>query len=124
MKATVEQRILIRAIEKAWASQPFMDRLIEKPMETLMDISDNSFEPPLGYSIEFVDRPDIDIVDINVIQLTEDLPGRVLRVNIPKEPDLNSLELTDDQLEIVSAGADNNAAALLIQYLLLPLLLV
>jgi len=65
-----------------------------------------------------------DIVDINVIQLTEDLPGRVLRVNIPKEPDLNSLELTDDQLEIVSAGADNNAAALLIQYLLLPLLLV
>ncbi len=123
MKVTTEQRILIRAIEKAWASQSFMNRLIEKPMETLDDISNGSFEPPLGYSIEFVHRPDIDIVDINVTQLTEDRPGRVLRINIPQEPDLDSLQLTEDQLEIVSAGSEENIASLLLMYLLLPLLL-
>lgn len=123
MKVTTEQRILIRAIEKAWSSQSFMNRLIEKPMETLDDISNGSFEPPLGYSIEFVHRPDIDIVDINVTQLTEDRPGRVLRINIPQEPDLDSLQLTEDQLEIVSAGSEENIASLLLMYLLLPLLL-
>lgn len=100
-----------------------MNRLIEKPMETLDDISNGSFEPPLGYSIEFVHRPDIDIVDINVTQLTEDRPGRVLRINIPQEPDLDSLQLTEDQLEIVSAGSEENIASLLLMYLLLPLLL-
>jgi len=124
MRATAGQEILLEAIDRAWNSPAFKKELIDDPEEVLRDISNNRFEAPLGYSLEFFDRPDIDIADLRGEELSEELPGRILRVNIPRKPDLSAILLTEEQLEIVSAGTSGSPQAQLIRYFLLPLLLI
>ena len=122
MRATRGQEIILAAIEKAWSDAEFKTRLLQSPLESLSELSEGAFEVPFDYTIEFVYAPEIDISDNNGVQLTQELPGRILRVNIPKRPDLASIRLTDEQLEVVAAGVKEYGPSKLTRYMLLPLI--
>jgi hypothetical protein len=73
----------IDLIEKSWNDSVFKENLINSPLET-------SKEVKLGNSKEFVveDQTDSDTIFLN----------------IPPKPNLDEIELSDEQLEHVSGG--------------------
>jgi hypothetical protein len=90
---TQEQQIqgaeLIKTLaQKAWESSAFKEQLINNPVSTIESVTGQKLQTDLKIVVE-------DQTDESVVYL-----------NIPAKPDLSTLELTDEQLEMVAGGTD------------------
>ena len=90
---TVEQqkygaKLMNTLAQKAWESSAFKEQLINNPVSTIESVTGQRMELDLKVVVE-------DQTDESIIYL-----------NIPSKPDLASLELTDEQLEMVAGGTD------------------
>jgi hypothetical protein len=75
-------------IKKAWKSSEFKEQLIENPTKTIEDLTNQKFTLPEGKSL-----------------IVEDQTSEShIYINIPAKPDFDELELSDEQLEMVSGG--------------------
>lgn len=89
MELTKEQKILQQVISEAWNNPTFMKDLVDNPEGTIQKLTGDSFSIPTGKRLEVVDQSNPDVVYLN----------------IPVQPDMQDLELTDEDLEVVAGGA-------------------
>ncbi|WNJ16387.1 NHLP leader peptide family RiPP precursor [Pontibacter sp. G13] len=88
MDMTNNQKIAAKMFEKAWKDPEFKSDLIANPEATIRESFGLEFELPGGKELVVVDQSD----DSKVF------------VNIPSEPDLDEVELTDEELELIAGG--------------------
>jgi hypothetical protein len=93
MNATLEQQkkgqeIIIELIHKAWESFEFKEQLISNPKGTI--------EKYIGKDVFTQDDAKISIEDQS--------DSSIIYLNIPQKPNLASLELTDEELDLISGG--------------------
>lgn len=88
MEATKEQKILQTIIQKAWESDVFKQELIENPVNAIENLTGEKMTFPNGKTIVVRDQTD----------------ETTVYINIPVEPNLDDMELSDDQLEAVAGG--------------------
>ncbi len=73
---------------KAWESSTFKEQLIENPVSTIESVTGQKMPSDTNIIVE-------DQTDTSKIYL-----------NIPRKVEINELELTDEQLEMVAGGTD------------------
>lgn len=88
MELTKEQRIMQQVISKAWNDPAFKNALITDPISTIEKLTGDSITLPKGKRIEVYDQSKSDVVYFN----------------IPPQPDMSDVELTDADLELVAGG--------------------
>ncbi len=88
MEITNEQKILSQVINEAWNNPSFKQELMATPQEAVMKLTGETFSLPEGKTLEVCDNSK---------------PG-VVYLNIPEAPNMENLELTDAQLEVVAGG--------------------
>lgn len=72
--------------QKAWESSAFKEQLIENPIATIESVTGQKMQPDINVIVE-------DQTDVSKVYL-----------NIPRKVELDELELTDEQLEMVAGG--------------------
>ncbi len=87
MKVTKEESVL-GIITKAWEDETFKKQLIASPVETIEKFTGKSFNVPDEKKIVIADQSQKDTIYIN----------------IPPKPNLEDIELTENQLETVAGG--------------------
>jgi hypothetical protein len=93
MKITLEQQekgkqLHQELVQKAWESATFKEQLINNPEATIAEITGVKSKTTNDIKIVIEDQ-----TDANIIYL-----------NIPQKLDLDNLELTEEQLELVAGG--------------------
>ena len=88
MELTHEQKLLQTVIQKAWEDNNFKEELMTNPVSAI--------EKATGYSLNLPEGKTIVVRD----QTSEDK----VYINIPAEPKMDNLELSEEQLELVSGG--------------------
>lgn len=91
MELTTEQKALESIVKKAWDDPVFKDNLIKSPVETIENFLDHPIHVPEGKKIAFVDQSN----------------SSTIYFNIPAEPDMDDMELNEEQLDIISGGDGN-----------------
>ena len=76
-------------IQKSWASKDFKNRLIESPISVIGEIAGKTPKTSTNIKVVVEDQTD----------------ESILYLNIPSMPNLEELQLTDEQLELVAGGA-------------------
>lgn len=84
------QEVMNNIISKCWEDADFKSQLIKDPVATIEKFTGEPVALPEGMKLVVNDQSQ----DSNVTYL-----------NIPAEPNLEDLELTDEQLELVSGGS-------------------
>lgn len=74
--------------QKAWESSTFKEQLMENPVSTIESVTGQKMQPDINIVVE-------DQTDTSKVYL-----------NIPRKIEIDELELTDEQLEIVAGGTD------------------
>lgn len=92
MEFSKEQEILQQVISEAWSNPTFKEELIASPQEAVKKLTGETFTLPEGKTLEVCDQS----------------KSGVLYLNIPEQPNLDNVELTDAQLEIVAGGGFPN----------------
>lgn len=88
MELTKEQKILQQVINEAWNNPTFKQELIASPQEAVKKLTGETFSIPEGKTLEVFDQSK---------------PG-VVYLNIPESPNMDNVELTDKELEMVAGG--------------------
>ena len=93
MKYTQEQiqkgnELISSLIQKALESASFKDKLVSNPLETINQFTENT----------------ISLVGKQHIVVEDQTDSNTIYFNIPSRPNFNELELTEEQLEMVSGG--------------------
>ncbi|KQM19129.1 class IIb bacteriocin, lactobin A/cerein 7B family [Chryseobacterium sp. Leaf201] len=83
-----EKQLNAQVIERAWEDAQFKKELLEQPVETMEKLTGRKINLPNGQKLVVVDQMDESVVYFN----------------IPRKIDINSLELTEEQLEQVAGG--------------------
>ena len=89
MELTKNQKIIATLLKKAWEDPSFKSELIANPLETIKHATGESLDLPEGKQLIVVDQTDTSIVYLN----------------IPSELDMDEVELTDEQLELIAGGS-------------------
>ena len=82
------QELIKTLAQKAWESSAFKEQLIKNPVSTIESITGQKVPSDINVVVE-------DQTDTSKIYL-----------NIPRKVDIEELELTDEQLEMVAGGTD------------------
>jgi hypothetical protein len=90
MDITNGQKVYGEIVQKAWDDNQFKNNLMSNPVETIEKFTGNKMNLPEGQTLVVKDQTDESIVYLN----------------IPRKIDTESLELTDEQLEMVAGGTD------------------
>ncbi|WBX76786.1 NHLP leader peptide family RiPP precursor [Tenacibaculum ovolyticum] len=90
MEVTKTQQFLQDIITKAWEDNDFKLELIKNPVKTIETLTGKKANLPEGKTIVVRDQTDASIVYIN----------------IPVEPNMGNMELSEEQLEVVAGGSD------------------
>lgn len=90
MEFTSEQEVMNTVISRCWEDDAFKQELLASPIEAIKNATGKIIQVPEGVKLVVVDQTD---------------PAYV-HINIPAEPSLEDLQLTDDQLEAVAGGGD------------------
>lgn len=88
MELTQEQKLNAQVIERAWEDAQFKSELLANPVEAMEKLTGNKISLSEGQKLVVVDQSDASTVYFN----------------IPRKVELNSLELTEEQLEMVAGG--------------------
>ncbi len=88
MEITKEQKILQQVLSEAWRNPAFKQELIASPEAAIKKLTGEFFELPKGKKLQVFDQSSPDIICLN----------------IPQEPNMDNVELTDDELELVAGG--------------------
>ena len=83
-----KEQVIQTIISKAWEDTEFRKELLRSPIETIEKLTGVVVVLPEGKELVVVDQTDKSKV----------------YVNIPAEPEIDSMELTEDQLEIIAGG--------------------
>jgi hypothetical protein len=92
MELTNEQKVLESIVKKAWNDPVFKDNLIKSPIETIENFLEHPIHLPEGKTLAFVDQSN----------------SSTIFINIPAEPDFEDMELNEEQLDIISGGAETD----------------
>lgn len=90
METNEKQKMFEAVIQKAWEDVEFKAQLIAEPVKTLEDFLGQAITPPEGKKIAFIDQSD----------------SNTLFINIPQKPNLEDMELNENQLDAVAGGGD------------------
>ncbi len=88
MEVSLEQKLNSQVVQKAWADPQFMKELVANPVKSIENLTGHKLSLPDGQKLVVVDQSDASTVYFNV----------------PRRLDVDSLELTEEQLEQVSGG--------------------
>jgi hypothetical protein len=88
MEITLEQKLNSQVVQRAWSDSQFMSELIANPVEAIEKLTGHKISLPEGQKLKVVDQSDASTVYFNV----------------PRKLDVDSLELTEEQLEQVAGG--------------------
>lgn len=88
MEITQEQKLNAQVVQKAWEDTQFMEELISNPVEVMEKLTGQKVNLPTGQKLVVVDQSDESTVYLN----------------IPRKVNLDALELTEEQLEMVAGG--------------------
>ncbi len=88
MEFTKEQEVFQQVVTEAWDNPAFKEQLMEDPKGAIESLTGAEINLPEGKTIVVND------------QSTEG----VVYINIPTQIDTDDMELTEDQLEIISGG--------------------
>lgn len=98
MSTKNEQEALQSIVQKAWKDPVFKQNLISNPKLTIESFLGRSMNIPEGKNIAVVDQSN---------------PATIF-INIPAEPDMDDMELNEDQLDIVAGGQADPPPVILI----------
>ncbi|QTE23306.1 NHLP leader peptide family RiPP precursor [Polaribacter cellanae] len=90
MELTKEQKLFQTVVQKAWEDTAFKQELINNPIEAIENLTGKRVKLPEGKTVVVRDQTDTSVVYIN----------------IPAEPNMDDMELTEEQLEIVAGGGN------------------
>lgn len=88
MELTNDQEILQSVVKKAWNDSVFKSSLLQNPVATIENFLGRPINLPSGKNLAFVDQTD----------------SSTIFVNIPAEPNMEDMELNEDELDIISGG--------------------
>ena len=88
MELTREQKLLQTIIQKAWEDANFKEYLKRSPLEAIQTLTGEQLNLPENKTILVTDQSVQDVIYIN----------------IPAQPSMDDVELTEEQLEIVAGG--------------------
>lgn len=88
MELTNDQKILDAIVKKAWEDPTFRNNLIARPVATIESFLGHPIHLPEGKKIAFVDQTD----------------SSTIFINIPAEPNMDDVELNEEQLDIFAGG--------------------
>lgn len=91
MDSQKKQQVLQLVFSKAWEDASFRKNLIDNPVHTIEKFAGVKMNLPEGKTLVFVDQTDHSKV----------------YVNLPVEPDLDNVELSEEQLEMIAGGGHN-----------------
>ena len=89
-KQKKSQELLQTIITKAWEDKTFKEELIANPIEAIEKATGERIQLPKGKTLIVRDQTDESSVFIN----------------IPAEPNIEDMELSEEQLEVVAGGGD------------------
>ena len=89
-KQKKSQELLQTIITKAWEDKSFKQELITNPVEAIEKITGERINLPEGKTIVVKDQTNESVVYIN----------------IPAEPNMDDLELNEEQLEVIAGGGN------------------
>ena len=84
MEPTKEQKLFQTVVQKAWENTTFKQELIANPITAIENLTGKRVKLPEGKTVVVRDQTDASVVYIN----------------IPAEPNMDDMELTEEQLEI------------------------
>ncbi len=90
MNLIKDEEILQSVVKKAWKDPVFKNSLIQNPVATMENFLGSPISLPAGKNLAFVDQTD----------------SSTIFVNIPAEPNMDDMELDEEQLDIISGGAN------------------
>ncbi len=88
MELTKEQKLLQQVVQKAWEDETFKQELVNSPLEAIEKLTGEKLNLPEGKTLVVRDQTN----------------ESTLYINIPAEPNLEDLELNEEQLEAVAGG--------------------
>ena len=83
-----DQTILESVIREAWKDSAFKNNLIQNPINTIENFIGHPINLPQGKTIAFVDQTD----------------SSTIYINIPAETNSEDMELSEEQLDVISGG--------------------
>ncbi|WP_298511865.1 NHLP leader peptide family RiPP precursor [uncultured Kordia sp.] len=93
MELTKKQKLFQTIVSKAWEDNAFKQELINNPISAIESLTGECLNIPEGKTIVVRDQTD----------------DSVVYINIPAEPNMDDVELTEEQLEVISGGGDPSA---------------
>lgn len=88
MEFTQEQKAYAEIVQKAWESPEFKNELMANPVDAIEKLTGNKLNIPAGKTLVVRDQTDESTVYIN----------------IPAKPNMEDVELSEEQLEVVAGG--------------------
>lgn len=90
MELSKEQAVIFSVISKAWEDESFKQELITSPIEAIKKATGETVKVPEGKTLVVRDQTDTSTIFIN----------------IPAEPKVDDMEMTEEQLESIAGGLD------------------
>lgn len=91
MRLSKNQKIVSKVLEKVWDDEGFKHELIKDPTTVIKETFGEELDLPAGKSLVVVDQTD----------------NSKIYFNLKPEPDMDEIELTDEQLELIAGGASD-----------------
>ncbi len=88
MESKKEAKLIDRIVQKAWSDNAFKQELLNNPLETIERLAGRKINLPEDKSIAVQDQTN----------------SSIIYINIPVEPNMDDMELNEEQLEIVAGG--------------------
>ncbi|MDP5169310.1 MAG: NHLP leader peptide family RiPP precursor [Bacteroidia bacterium] len=95
MRLSKNQQILSKVLEKVWEDEEFKNRLIQDPTKVIRENFGETLDLPAGKTLAVVDQTD----------------SSKFYLNLPPEPNMDEIELTDEQLELIAGGGSDAQVA-------------
>lgn len=92
MEITEEQQLLQTIVHNAWEDSSFKEELIANPIATIENLTGKTVNLPKGKSIIVRDQTD----------------DSIIYINIPAKPNMDNIELNEDQLERIAGGTNSH----------------
>ncbi len=93
MKLTKEQELMQSIMNEAWESEDFKKELVSNPIEAIEKLTGEKISLPEGKQLVITDQTD----------------EKTIYINIPSEPNMEDIELNEEQLEAVAGGTETPA---------------